>query len=458
MNRLQLLRRRGQESRYTVDDYAGWVNEFYYGGAAYGLTQTWGSDASGDRGERIEGNFAGYVQGAYKRNGVVFACQVARMLVFTEARFMFQQMRNRRPGELFGTDELAILERPWPNGTTGQLLSRMLQDVDLAGNFYGRRTMPTATRVEIERLRPDWVTIVLGRDRELITDTVIGYLYWPDGPNGDRDPVGLTVDEVVHWAPTPDPLGEYRGMSWLTPAVRDIAADSAAMTHKLKFFDHAATPNMVISYDPQFQVDQISRAKALVDAEYGSVDNAYKTMHLAGGADVTVVGSSFEQMAFAATIGHGETRICAYARVPAVIVGLSEGLQAATYSNYGQARRHFGDSWARPMWRSAADSLATIINVPNRARLWYDDRDIAFLQEDRKDAVEILQTQMAMITNLVREGFTAESSKTAVLNEDPGLLEHTGRLSVQLKGPDEDGDSPDDDDIVGQLAALNGAT
>ena len=112
---------------------------------------------------------------------------------------------------------------------------------------------------------------------------------------------------------------------------------------------------------------------------------AYKTMYLAGGADVTIVGSDLKQLDFKLTQGAGETRIAAAAGVPPIIVGLSEGLQAATYSNYGQARRRFSDLTMRPLWGNVVGSLATIVPVPGGAELWYDDRDIPFLAEDRKD-------------------------------------------------------------------------
>src|SRR3954464_7277817 len=78
-------------------------------------------------------NFQGYVEDAYKSNGVVFACMLVRMLLFSEARLQYRKVVKGRPGELFGTQDLALLERPWPNATTGDLLSRMIQDADLAG-------------------------------------------------------------------------------------------------------------------------------------------------------------------------------------------------------------------------------------------------------------------------------------------------------------------------------------
>jgi hypothetical protein len=154
-----------------------------------------------------------------------------------------------------------------------------------------------------------------------------------------------------------------------------------------------------------------------------------------------VVGSDFKQIDFKQVRGHGETRIAAAAGVPPVIVGLSEGLEAATYSNYGQARRRFADGTMRPLWGLMADSLAPIVNIPvGRSgepdnRLWYDDRDIPFLQEDVADEADIQETQARTIRTLVDGGFTPESAVSAVVNGDMTMLSHTGLYSVQLQEP-----------------------
>jgi hypothetical protein len=163
--------------------------------------------------------------------------------------------------------------------------------------------------------------------------------------------------------------------------------------------------------------------------------NAYKTLFLSNGADVKVVGTNFKDLDMKAVQGAGETRICAAARVPAIIVGVSEGLESATYSNYGQARRAFADLTMRPMWRKMAGALATIVDVPSDSRLWYDDRDIPFLQEDEKDASEIQQMQANTIRTLLDAGFTPDSVVLAVTNGNYDLLEHSGLYSVQLQEP-----------------------
>src|SRR5687768_6303704 len=82
--------------------------------------------------EDIETSFTGYINSIYKSNGVVFAIILARMLLFSEARFCWWEVgdngENARPA---GREGLEVLEQPWPNCSTGELLARMEQDVSL---------------------------------------------------------------------------------------------------------------------------------------------------------------------------------------------------------------------------------------------------------------------------------------------------------------------------------------
>ncbi len=410
-----------------------------YGGLNYGI----GNQTLTGTTEDIASSFQGYVEGAYKSNGIVFACCVARMLIFSEARFQYQRMRNGRPGDLFSNRDLAILETPWPNGTTGDLLSRAISDVDLAGNSYTVRL----GRDRLKRARPDWVTILIGSKRPDwepgdLDGEVIGYLYHPGGRNSGRDPVALLPENVAHWAPVPDPTAEWRGMSWITPIVREIMGDKAAMEHKLRFFDNGATVNLVAKLPETVKDEAFKRWVALFKEAHEGTANAYETVFLGGGADLTAIGSNMKEIDFKVTQGHGETRIAAAARIPAIIVGLSEGLEAATYANYGQARRAFADATMRPLWRGFAAALASIVAVPVDARLWYDAEGVAFLQEDVKDAADIQQTRAVSIRQLIEAGFTPESVVDAIDADDMRRLEHTGLFSVQLQEPGSEHPNP----------------
>lgn len=436
---------RGTESRSTypmqsVSDYAAALDAFA-GGYDFGspIQQT----MTGQKAEPIPSDFAGLAQNAYKRNGVIFACMLVRQQVFSSVRFAYQRLNSSKPSELFGTNDLALLEEPWTGGTTQDLLTRTIQDADLAGNSYW-----TVNGGELVRLRPDWVQIVLEartvdalpkdgkRTRGTLGWKRLGYVYMEGGPGSDDEPILLKPSEVAHFAPIPDPTATYRGMSWLTPIVRDIQADGLMSRHKLKFFENAATPNMVIKHKEGTTPESIRALARKLDENHAGVDNAYRRLHIGGGADVTVVGANLQQLEFRSTQGHGETRIAAAAGVPPIIVGLSEGLEAATYSNYGQARRRLADGTAHPLWGNAAGSFATLIKRQGGGtRLWYDSRNVPFLREDEKDAATIAETQARTIRTLVDGGYTPESAQKAVLSNDFGLLQHTGFFSVQLRPP-----------------------
>jgi phage portal protein BeeE len=413
--------------------------------------------------ERIENDFEGYVEGAYKRNGPVFACMLARQMVFSEARFAWRQIRNGRPGDLFGTTDLALLEQPWPGGTTGELLVRLIQDADLAGNFYATTAddqgrfgkAATGPGRRVVRMRPDWVTIILAShsgDPYALDTKVVGYLYDPRSmsvagtgpPTGSSKPVLLLPDEVAHFSPIPDPAARFRGMSWLTPVLREIQSDNSATSHKDAVFRNAATPSMVVKFARETTPDLFDQFVTRFKASHQGVDNAFKTLFLGGGADVTPLTFDFRQLEFSQTQGKGESRIASAAGVPPSWVGFSEGMQGSSLNagNFSAARRRFADGTIRPLWRQASAALQVLVPPPTGAQLWYDGRDIAFLREDRKDAAEIQREQATTIRQLTDAGFTPKSVVAAVQAEDWSLLAHTGLYSVQLQEP-----------IVGQLEA-----
>ncbi len=422
---------RGEQRSDGLMTMQDWYDMMTYQGTNYILG---GSSVSIDT-ESIENSFTGYINSLYKTNGIVFACLEARRSVFTEARFQFQRIKNGRPGDLFGSPALALLENPWPNGTTGELLSRAIQDVDLSGNHYCVREAG-----RLRRLRPDWVNIVLSAPPDqAVQSDVVGYAYYPGGI-GNGEPKIYFPEELAHWCPIPDPDAQYRGMSWLTPVLREITADKEATIHKGKFYANAATPKLAVSLKENVTKAQFMEFMDAFEAANGGIENAYKTIYLGGGADVETVGANMLQMDFKNVQGAGETRIAAAAGVPAVVVGFSEGMQGSSLNagNYKSAKESFGDRTLRPLWRSISASYQTLVTMPTTStsvRLWYDDRDIAFLRTDRLEAAKIQTEKASNLVKLITAGFTPETSVSAINADDFTMLEHSGLLSVQLIPP-----------------------
>jgi phage portal protein BeeE len=407
-----------------------WYEMMSYGGLSYLA----GAQSATVDTETIENSFTGYINSLYKSNGIVFALMEARRSVFSEARFQFQRIRNGRPGDLFGSPALGLLEHPWPNCTTGELLSRAIQDVDLSGNHYVVREPG-----RLRRLRPDWVQIVLTAPPDTaVQSDIAGYAYWPGGIH-NGEPKLYFPEEIAHWCPIPDPDAQYRGMSWLTPVLREIQADKEATIHKGKFYANAATPKLAVSLKENVTKAQFMEFMDAFEAANGGVENAYKTIYLGGGADVNMVGANMVQMDFKNVQGAGETRIASAAGVPPVVVGFSEGMQGSSLNsgNYKSAKESFGDRTMRPLWRSVSAAYQSIIPMPSgsNARLWYDDRDIAFLRTDRLEAARIQTERMSNLVKVITAGFTPESSVAAVNADDLTMLEHSGLVSVQLLPP-----------------------
>lgn len=425
----------------SIDDLFLTMQQFAYNGINYPLfQQTYKKEEINNM--MVEGKDANfsfdYMSGVYKNNGVVFANMLIRMGVISETQLKWLE-ETERGSRLFGNRALLPLEKPYPGGTTATLLTRIMQDADLMGNSYN-----IYHEGEIVRLAPQWTFIVL--EPRIIQNTIVGYkksgyLYFQDGPHSEFEPAFFSYDKVAHFAPIPDPNNSWIGMSWLTPIIREVKGDIATTEHKLNFFRNGATPNMVVRMDPEFisSIPDLKEFYEEFDQKYTGVSNAYKTMYLAGAADVEVVGSSFEQMSFKTVQGAGETRICMAAGTPPVLVGASEGLQAATYSNYAQARRRFADGTLHPIWRDIAGSLDPIIPRPSRlqkgnVKLWFTT-DIPFLREDEKDKSEILKNKATVIRTLTDSGYEPEGNVAFAENGDYGKLKHTGLYSVQLWPP-----------------------
>jgi phage portal protein BeeE len=319
-----------------------------------------------------------------------------------------------------------------------QLTARMEWHAGLAGNSYVYR-QPDRLRV----LRPDWVVIVWGSQQEpddaahALDGELLGYIYCNGGLNSGNTIHTLLPQDVAHWSPIPDPEAAGLGMSWVTPAVRDIMGDQATASHKLKFFENGATPNLVVK---GIQATKAEQFRALVDAmeeKHSGLANAYKTLYLSAGADATVVGHGLQQMDFKNVVEASENRIAFLSRVPASLLGLSQGMKGSSLNagNFKMAQRSFTDSWLMPTLQDMCAALAPIVDVPSGAELWFDSTDVGLMREDSTAAAQINEIQARTITILVREGFTAESAISAVVQQDMSLLVHTNLISVQLQEP-----------------------
>lgn len=394
--------------------------------------------------EEVLHSFDGYATDALKANPVVFACVSARLMLFSEARFVWRDVSN---GKMFGHTSLLPVEKPSPSRTSQELLALCELDATLAGNAYWASDGDGGLR----RLRPDWVGIVTGDPGKGQRSTdLLGYTYVDGGTSSGQPPEIFTPSQVAHFAPIPDPQAHHRGMSWLTPVIRDVQADTAFTKHRLSTAKKGGVHTYAVRYPP-LDEDQFRAAVKSFREQYEGPDGSGGSIHVSGGADITPLTMNLRDLDFKAVQAGGETRIAAAARVPAVIAGISEGLAGSSLNqgNYAMARRQFGDLYARPAWRSVCGAFESVLKPPPGSLvLWWDETDIGFLREDQKDAADVLAKKSEAMRQLIDAGYDADSVTEAIEVGDLSILKHTGLFSVQLQEPgthaggDQPGDVP----------------
>lgn len=397
----------------------------FWEGDASGAAVLTSSYGSPDR-EAVLPQLAGWAQQANGSGSPVFSAILVRMMLLAEAQFQFQAKDDKH---LFGNGTLKVLEEPFgPGSTSGELIARMEQDASLAGNAYV--WAPPADGDEeaapLVRLRPDWVTIV----SELVSVPGGGSYrrkvgYWhqpPQGVTGQGAPFLAPADEVAHWHPISDPLASFRGMSWLTPVMRDVQGDDAMTRFKIRYLSNNATPNVIIKYAQKLQPATIDSLTARMTARYGGPDNAGKTLILDQGADLTLAGNSLSQMDFSNVSVDGVQRILAPSGVPAMLLGL-ESIKGAGKS-YEDVIKRFADLTLRPLWRSMCAPLEGLVpDVPAGARLWYDTGSIAALQDGEQVRAQVSLIRAQALLAMQQAGYDKMSAVAAVEAGDVSLLE-----------------------------------
>jgi hypothetical protein len=411
--------------------------QFSYNGHPYPL-DGFSSSMSGSPVEVSMADFASTVRSIHSSSGVVNAAIAARALVLSQIHFKFRNLSN--DGRLFGTPALLPLEATGSDYNRQTMLTRIESDVAYHGNAYNRRLVDGRMR----HLRPDWLQILIGSnerpdDPRMAADAEkIGYVYKPGGAASSHPGQFLGLSEVAHWAPEPHPLSNFMGEAWVTAVWREIAADMQGTDHVSKFFDNAATPNMVAKAPPEVvTTDQFNEWVDAFDGAHRGAINSWKTIYAQSGTDIAVVGSQLGDIHMNDLQGGFETRVAARSRVPATVLLIREGMQGSALNagNYSQTRRLWADSWFSPYAQGLCASFESIITTPTGTELTFDPDRVLLLQEDQQDAANILASQSQTIRTLVDAGYKPDTAIAAVTAGDLSLLEHSGLYSVQLQPP-----------------------
>ena len=362
---------------------------------------------------------------ALSSNGIAYGIYRRRVDLFAQGKFRFRRFGNPRPtlADSFSTTALARLQ------PERELFELCELGVATAGAAYFVDDGPF-----LRRLPAEWCTIVLGSDRQaddphLAWDArKIGLIY--RNPQGG-DPETWLWDEVYSYIPEVDPLNPWRGISWLRPAMEDVAADNGARRYLTKFFENHATANVAVTFPPEVPTPTVTAFRDLFLERHAGADRSFRTAFLGGGADIKVIGATLKDLDTGSVRQQVHKDIAAAAGVPIVAAGIEQG----TYANSKESNRALADGKIRYLWATAAETFGRAIPVPADAELYVETAHISALQADALDDAQVLSVQAQTMRTLGDGGWDKASVVQAVTKGDLSTITDTGLVPVQLLPP-----------------------
>jgi HK97 family phage portal protein len=313
-------------------------------------------------------------------NSAVFACLRAISECYIEAPL--RVWRERAPGQRAPLPRhplQRLLDTPNPFMSALEVWGWVQWAKHLDGNAYLRKIRsggPRGNVVELWPLSPARME-VRGTDREFITE--YRYHYAP----GKYE--AYAPDDILHFRLGLDDRNHRLGLAPLRRLVRAITTDERAAEWTDTLLGNGAVAGMTITTDQELTVDQAQEIKERAEALYGGA-NKGRTAVFGKGAHAQPLGFNPEQMLLKELHNIPESRITAVMRVPAIVAGLGVGLEAATYSNYGQAREAFTETTLASLWaQDAAKVQARLVPEFTSDRsivTVHDLSDVRAFQED----------------------------------------------------------------------------
>lgn len=281
-----------------------------------------------------------------------------------------------------------LIDDPNPDFSQRQLISRLVQWLDLGGDAYwtkvraGKRSAP----VELWPLMPDGMKAVPGRER-----LIDGYRYEYENVTAD-----LSTDDVVHFA-YPNPGDFYYGMPPLRAAGMAVDIDTESQRYQKVSLQNRGIPDGVFTLDDDETTrDQWEQARDQVREQYQTKDS-FRSPWVVAHAKWQQMSLTPAEMDYIESRRFTREEILSAFNVPPPMVGIYDN---ATLSNIETARKIFWLEGVVPLLEELCDQLNRAL-VPefghvSGLRIVYDLTNVDALREKFNDKVEAAQKLWGM--------------------------------------------------------------
>jgi len=341
--------------------------------------------------------FVSLASEGFVRNPVVHRC----VRIIAEAANSVPLAVEENGRRLAEHPALALLRRPNPRQSGGEMLEAVYAYLQVAGNAYLEAAVIEGEVRGLYCLRPDRMRVVAGRD-----GWPGAYAYSAGGGTRKLSQEPAPIPKVLHLALF-HPLDDHYGLSPLEAAQQSMDIHNAAARWNKALLDNAARPSGALVYSAQggqqLTPDQFARLKSELELGFAGALNAGRPMVLEGGLDWKSIALSPRDMDFI-ELKNGAAREIALAfGVPPMLLGIPGD---NTYANMAEANRALWRQTVVPLVRRVADDLGTWLSpafgggftiVPDldkvealaedRAALWARIGAASFLSDEEKRAM-----------------------------------------------------------------------
>lgn len=319
-----------------------------------------------------ETNFEALAQHGWRKNELIFAC--ISKTANTSAQIALDVQVNDQSDPDINHPLKQLIQAPNPYMNESDFWSAVIIFQKLAGRAIFEKVRSRAGKVvQLWPLRPDWVKVVSNGN------LIAAYQYEPPGVTAAT----LDPQDVVDFRLF-DPLNKFHGWPPAAVASRSGDVDNSATDLIKLIFDAGGVPPGILKSTQRLMPDQVDQIRAAWKARYGGYRNWSEPAVLDSDASYQRTGFTFSELGFEMLDARNEARICAVLDVPPILVGAKIGLDRATYSNYGEARRAWWEDSLLPMYAGFEDVLINQLGVEfGKPMISWNTQNIPALQEER---------------------------------------------------------------------------
>lgn len=308
---------------------------------------------------------------------------------FTQAELgVYQKDREGNKTELVDHPLTRLMYKPNAGYGASQLWAATLLSYHLDGNAYwikarNARGFGVPTEVWYEPhwgIKPHWP-----EDGSAFID------YYERRINGTIE--RIPVENVIHFRNGLNPANPRYGLAPLKAALLQVFTDTEVSLWVAALCRNMAIPGVIVS--PQESIgmtmEKAEQIKQTWKRKFGG-DNRGEPLILDFQADIKTLGYDPKTMDFGAITNLAESRIAGAMGVPAIVAGLSAGLDSSTYNNLANLKKSAFEECLIPSWEQFQVTLTSQL-LPDfqrdaeaqRIKVYFDTSEIRALQENQTE-------------------------------------------------------------------------